>query len=38
MLEKQLVLSRVAQKTAQLKNLPKKVSMLPTYSHHKNNN
>jgi hypothetical protein len=38
MSEKQLVLSCVAQKVAQLENLPKKVSMLPTYSHRKNHN
>ena len=38
MSEKQLVLSRMAQKVAQLENLPKKVSMLPTYSCRKNNN
>ena len=38
MSKKQLVLARVAQKVAQLKNLPKKVSMLPTYSHRKNSN
>ena len=37
MSEKWLVLSHMAQKAAQLKNLPKKVSMLPTYSRHKNN-
>jgi hypothetical protein len=36
--EKWLVLSHVAQKAARLKNLPKKVSMLPTYSRRKNSN
>ena len=38
MSEKQLVLSHAAQKAARLENLPKKVSMLPTYSRRKNNN
>jgi hypothetical protein len=38
MSEKQLVLTRVSQKTARLENLLKKVSMLPTYSHCKNSN
>jgi hypothetical protein len=38
MSEKHPVLSCAAQKAAQLENLPKKVSMLPTYSRCKNNN
>ena len=38
MSEKRLVLSHMAQKAAQLENLPKKVSMLPTYSHCNNHN
>ena len=38
MSEKRLVLARASQKAAQLKNLPKKVSMLSTYSRHKNDN
>ena len=37
MSEKQLVLSHAAQKVARLENLPKKVSMLSTYSCCKNN-
>ena len=36
MSEKRLVLARVSQKAAQLENLPKKVSMLSTYSCRKN--
>ena len=36
MSEKWLVLARASQKTAWLKNLPRKVSMLHTYSRHKN--
>ena len=36
MSEKQLVLACTSQKVAQLENLPKKVSMLSTYSHRKN--
>jgi hypothetical protein len=38
MSEKRLVLAHVSQKAAQLENLLKKVSMLSTYSRHKNNN
>ena len=38
MSEKRLVLSCMTQKAAQLENLLKKVSMLPIYSCHKNNN
>ena len=38
MSEKQLVLTHVSQKAARLENLPKKVSMLSTYSRRKNDN
>ena len=37
MSEKRLVLTRASQKAARLENLPKKVSMLSTYSRRKNN-
>ena len=38
MSEKRLVLTCASQKAARLENLPKKVSMLSTHSHRKNNN